>query len=102
MREMPSLDEPTEGQRVRAESLAADGYAPEEIAQFRRAEWKVAQRIALDRRTDLQPLTGSEEKLAKQWLSGNMPAAAVAERVLERRREHQERVASRKDTHPRG
>lgn len=102
MHVQPPLDEPTEGQRVRAESLAADGYTPAEIAQFRRAEWKVAQRVALDRRTDLQPLTGSEEKLAKQWLSGNMAAAEVAERLLERRREHQERVASRKDPHPRG
>lgn len=91
MPQMPSLDNPTDGQRERARSLIHDGYTEEEAARFLRAEWREAQRIALDACSELHPLSNVEQKLVRGWLGDLVPAEEIRLRLIEKRAAHLER-----------
>lgn len=91
---MPSLDAPTDGQRLRAESLMADGYSAADVVKFAHAEWRVAQRIAVDASTDLQPLSNAEQAHVRQWINEMVPAEDVIAALREKRALHQDRQFS--------
>lgn len=91
---MPSLDTPTDGQRLRAESLLADGYSAADVVKFTHAEWRVAQRIAVDACTDLHPLSTGEQTHIRQWINDLVPAEDVIAALRERRASHQDSQVS--------
>ena len=90
------LKDLTPGQLERAQSLAKEGYSPEQIETFLRAERRIAEGFRLRALPGMERISHSEEKLAKQWFQGGLSADTVAQKLSERREAHEAVRAARR------